>query len=231
MVDEKTETILKLQNKLLTIMAEMIESRDGTTGKHIANTQRYLKILLHAAVEKGLWSEETAEWDIQLLLNASQLHDVGKIAINDDILRKPSKLTDEEFHEMQQHVSRGVNIITRLQQGEEHSRFLQCAKVFAAFHHEKWDGSGYLVGLSGEQIPLLSRMLTLTDVYDALTAVRSYKKAFSHDKAVEIIKKGKGSHFDPALVDLFETCSEAFRQAADQNKFNCGHFRVRNNSN
>jgi putative two-component system response regulator len=212
MVDEKTKTIVKLQNKILAVTAEMIESRDGTTGKHIANTQRHLKILLQAAIRAGFWKEQTADWDIELILNASQLHDIGKIAIEDKILRKTEKLTNDEFAEMQQHVSRGVNIIARLQDGEVDNRFLQYAKIFAGFHHEKWDGSGYHLGLAGEEIPLLSRMLTVCDVYDALTADRSYKKAFSHEEAVKIIIEGKGTHFDPTLVSLFEECAEMFRQ-------------------
>ena len=215
MVDEKTKTIVKLQNKILAVTAEMIESRDGTTGKHIANTQRHLKILLQAAIRAGLWKEQTADWDIELLLNASQLHDIGKIAIEDKILRKTEKLTNDEFAEMQQHVSRGVNIIARLQDGEADNRFLQYAKIFAGFHHEKWDGSGYHLGLAGEKIPLLSRMLTVCDVYDALTADRSYKKAFSHEQAVKIIIEGKGTHFDPTLVSLFEECAEMFRQTEE----------------
>ncbi|MDR1276575.1 MAG: response regulator [Candidatus Accumulibacter sp.] len=213
MVEAKTKTILKLQNKLLTAMAEMVEGRDCTTGEHIANTQRYLGILVTAVIDAGAWSDEASEWDVDLLLQSSQLHDVGKIAISDGILKKPGKLTPEEFDQMKEHVSFGVGFIERLEDGGEDSRFLKYAKVFAAFHHEKWDGSGYPNGIAGEDIPLLGRMMAIADVYDALTSVRPYKKAFTHEEAAKIIREGRGTHFDPALVELFDQTAELFSQA------------------
>jgi putative two-component system response regulator len=212
MVAAKTKTIVKLQNKILTAMAEMVEGRDGTTGNHIANTQIYLKSLMSAVIAARMQPEESSEWDVELLIQSSQLHDVGKIAIRDGILKKPGKLTTEEFAEMKKHVLFGVGFIERLEDGEEDSRFLQYAKIFAAFHHEKWDGTGYPHGLSGEDIPLLGRMMAIADVYDALTSERPYKKAFSHEEAVKIIEEGKGTHFDPALVGLFEEVAGIFRQ-------------------
>jgi putative two-component system response regulator len=214
MVEAKTKTVLKLQNKLLTAMAEMVEGRDGATGNHIANTQRYLKILLSAVDDAGLWSGQTAGWDVGLLLQSSQLHDVGKIAIRDGILKTPGKLTVEECAEMKQHVAFGVGFIEKLEDGDEDSQFLRYAKTFAAFHHEKWDGSGYPGGLSGEDIPLLGRMMAIVDVYDALTSERPYKKAFSHERAARIITEGKGTHFDPALADLFERIAGTFGMAS-----------------
>jgi putative two-component system response regulator len=212
MVEAKTKTIFKLQNKILAAMAEMVEGRDGTTGDHIENTQMYLRGLLSAVINAGLWPEQTAQWDIELLTQSSQLHDVGKISISDSVLKKPGKLTAEEFAEMKQHVIFGVGFIERLEDGEEDSRFLQYAKTFAAFHHEKWDGSGYPHGLSGEGIPLLGRLMAIADVYDALTSERPYKKAFSHEEAVRIILEGKGTHFDPTLVNLFEEVAGTFRR-------------------
>ncbi|MDR1935699.1 MAG: response regulator [Candidatus Accumulibacter sp.] len=215
MVEAKTRTIVKLQNKILTAMAEMVEGRDDVTGSHIANTQRYLRILLSAVTNVESWKEQTSEWDIELLLQSSQLHDVGKIAISDSILKKPGKLTREEFDEIKRHVVFGVGFIERLEDGEEDSRFLQYAKIFAAFHHEKWDGSGYPRGLSGEDIPLLGRMMAVVDVYDALTSKRPYKKAFSHEEAARIIMEGKRTHFDPTLVDLFEQVAGTFRRSSN----------------
>jgi putative two-component system response regulator len=212
MVEAKTKTILKLQNKILAAMAEMVEGRDGTTGDHIANTQRYLTILLSAVINSGIWPEESSGWDMELLAQSSQLHDVGKISIRDSVLKKPGKLTAEEFAEMKEHVRLGIGFIERLEDGEEDSNFLRYAKIFAAFHHEKWDGSGYPRGLSGENIPLLGRMMAIADVYDALTSERPYKKAFSHEEAVRIILEGKGAHFDPALVILFEEVAGLFRR-------------------
>jgi putative two-component system response regulator len=214
MVEEKTKTILRLQNKILAAMAEMVEGRDGTTGNHITNTQRYLKCLLSAVIKAGLWPEQSRGWDIELLAQSSQLHDVGKISISDKVLKKPGKLTEEEFTEMKQHVRFGVGFIERLEDGEEDGRFLQYAKTFAAFHHEKWNGSGYPHGLSGEDIPLLGRLMAIADVYDALTSERPYKKAFSHEDAVRIIVEGKGTHFDPTLVGVFEEVAETFGKAS-----------------
>jgi len=211
MVEEKTKTILKLQNKLLAAMAEMVEGRDGVTGDHIARTQHFLRILLSAAIHAGSWQEESSDWDIDLLCQSCQIHDVGKIAISDSILKKPGKLTKEETAAMQQHAAVGVRFIENLEDGEEDSAFLRYAKIFAGYHHEKWDGTGYPYGLAGENIPLLGRLMAIVDVYDALTSERPYKAAFSHEEAVRNILNHKGTHFDPTLVSLFEQIAEQFR--------------------
>jgi len=212
MVEAKTKTIIELQHRVLGAMAGMIESRDGVTGDHIGNTRHLLRILLSAVVRAGLWSQETSEWDIELLCQSCQLHDVGKITIRDSILKNPGRLTDEEIVEIQQHTIRGMEIIARLEEGGDDSAFLRYAKVFAGYHHEKWDGTGYPFGLSGESIPLLGRLMAIVDVYEALTAERAYKKSFSHDDAARVIIGGKGTHFDPALVGLFEDNEDLFRQ-------------------
>jgi putative two-component system response regulator len=214
MVAEKTKSVLRLQNKLLAAMAELIEGRDTTTGDHIVNTRRYLGILLNAAIETGIEAEQSSGWDVELLLQSCQLHDIGKISIHDGILKKPGKLTPEEFEEMKRHVLFGLGFIEKLEDGEEDILFLQYAKTLIAFHHEKWDGSGYPYGLSGENIPLLGRMMAIADVYDALTSMRPYKKAFSHEEAVRIIVEGRGTHFDPQLTGLFERAAESFRLAS-----------------
>ena len=211
MVEEKTKTILKLQSKLLEAMAEMVEGRDGTTGDHIAKTRQYLRILISAVISASIRPEETSGWDIDLLCQSSQLHDVGKIAISDSILKKPEKLTAEEFAEMKRHTPLGVGFIERLEDGEADSAFLSYAKIFAGYHHEKWDGTGYPNGLSGEDIPLLGRLMAIVDVYDALTSDRPYKKAFSHEDALRIILDGKGTHFDPAMISLFEQIAGQLR--------------------
>ncbi|MDR1709558.1 MAG: response regulator [Candidatus Accumulibacter sp.] len=218
MVEAKTRTVLNLQNKLLTAMAEMVEGRDGATGDHIAHTRKFLSILMSAVKDAGLWKEQAAQWDVGLLAQSSQLHDVGKIAIRDSILKKPGKLTPEEYAEMKQHVAYGVRFIEGLEDGDEDSQFLRYAKIFIAFHHEKWDGSGYPYGLAGEDIPLLGRMMAVVDVYDALTSERPYKKAFGHEEAVRIIAEGSGTHFDPALAALFGQVAEKFRLAKNGNE-------------
>jgi len=208
MVDEKTKTIFKLQNKVLQAMAELVEGRDTFTGNHIERTQICLKVLLSAMQETEVYKNEMIGWDIGLLLQSSQLHDVGKIAIQDNILKKPGKLTKEEFDEMKKHVIYGVRFIERLEEDEEDSLFLEYAKAFAHYHHERWNGSGYPNKLAGKDIPLLGRLMAIVDVYEALTSERCYKPAFDHQVAVDIILKGRGTDFDPELTDLFEQCSK-----------------------
>jgi putative two-component system response regulator len=170
-----------------------------------------MRILLTAGIKAGLWGPEASKWDIELICQSSQLHDVGKIAISDSILKKPGMLTYEEFTAMQRHVAHGVGFIEHLEDGEAYSAFLHYAKTFVEFHHEKWDGTGYLRGISGEDIPLFGRLMAIVDVYDALTSERPYKKIFSHEEAVRIIRDGKGKHFDPMLVNLFEEVAEQFK--------------------
>jgi putative two-component system response regulator len=192
-------------------MAELVECRDDITGGHIERTQRGIKIMLKELAENGIYSEETKGWDVRLLLQSCQLHDVGKIAIDDNILRKPGKLNDEEFTEMKRHTVFGEQIIRKIETMAKESDFLKYAKIFAASHHEKWDGTGYHRGLKGNDIPLLGRIMAIADVYDALTSVRPYKKAFTHEEAVQIITEGSGSQFDPVLVEVFTRAAEQFR--------------------
>ena len=214
MVEEKTKTVLDLQNAILRTVAELVECRDDTTGGHIERTQNYLRILIDALAEKDLYREEVLSWNREFLLQSSQLHDVGKIAIRDCILQKPAKLTPEEFDEMKTHTSFGIKVIEKIQENTSEATFLEYAKVFASTHHEKWDGSGYPSGLKGTDIPLQGRLMAIADVYDALISERPYKKPFTHDEAVSIIKKGSGSHFDPNLVEVFLEQEDKFREVA-----------------
>jgi putative two-component system response regulator len=211
MVEEKTQSIIELQNALLKTMAELVECRDDITGGHIERTQHGIKILLEEIEKSGLYKEETKGWDVNLLLQSCQLHDVGKISINDNILKKPGKLNTEEFAEMKKHASFGEQIIEKIETLAKESDFLDYAKIFAASHHEKWDGSGYPRGLKGDKIPLLGRIMAIADVYDALTSVRPYKKAFTHEEAVRIINEGSGTQFDPSLVEVFNRIAAQFK--------------------
>ena len=203
MVEAKTKSVLKLQNKILGTVAELVESRDDMTGTHIQGTQRCLGYLLGALKDSGEYKEEMAQWDIELILQSAQLHDVGKISIKDSILQKPGKLTPEEFEQMKGHVEAGVRIIDQIAGNDEESDFLNYAKLLVGYHHEKWNGKGYPYGLAGEKIPLLGRLMAIADVYDALTSKRQYKEAFSHEKAVQIMAEEAGSHFDPKLIEIF----------------------------
>lgn len=212
MVQQKTETVLELRNAVLETAAELVEYRDDVTGGHIMRTQQYLRLLANRLIENGLYPEETVHWDTELMVLSGQLHDVGKITVSDTILCKPGKLTPEEFDIMKKHTTAGFEIIEHIQKRTTEQAFLNYAKVFAVSHHERWDGRGYPYGLSGTDIPLLGRLMSLADVYDALVSERPYKNPFTHAEATRIINEGRGSQFEPALVDIFLSLSEEFNR-------------------
>jgi putative two-component system response regulator len=211
MVEEKTQNVLELQSALLKTIAELVECRDDNTGGHIERTQQGVKIFLEEIKRSGSYKEESKDWNHDLLLQSCLLHDVGKISISDNILKKPAKLTDDEFEEMKKHTSFGEQIIEKIESLAKESAFLRFAKIFIASHHEKWNGTGYPRGLKGNEIPLLGRIMAITDVYDALVSARPYKEAFTHQKAVEIITDSSGTQFDPELVDIFTRTEKLFK--------------------
>lgn len=216
MVKEKSARISDLKNLIIATVAELIEFRDIYTGGHIVRTQKYVEMLIDQMIEDGIYSEEALSWEnMDYIVPSTQLHDIGKICISDAILNKPGKLTAEEFDIMKTHVLKGVEAINMLKaQGNERS-FLQYAEIFAASHHEKWDGSGYPAGLKEHEIPLLGRLMAIADVYDALTSLRPYKKPVSASEAAVIIIKGSGSHFDPSLVNIFIKLKDSFAAVAE----------------
>ena len=211
-VDKKTRMVLELQNAILKTVAELVECRDNITGGHIERTQYYLKLLVDFMIEHDVYTEELLSWDIDLFAMSSQLHDVGKISIKDEILMKPGKLTEAEFDEMKKHTTNGVEIIRNIKSNTTENIFLHSAEIMAGSHHEKWDGTGYPFGLKGEDIPLQGRLMAIVDVFDALTDERPYKKAFSHEKSIEIIREGRGTHFDPLITDVFLMHEKEFRK-------------------
>jgi len=213
MVDEKTATVVELQNAILRTIAELVEYRDNITGGHIERTQSYLRILMDALQQTDIYEEEISAWDKELLLQSAQLHDVGKIAIEDSILRKPDKLTPDEFERIKEHTVFGGKVFERIARNTSQQAFLEQAKILAVSHHEKWDGSGYPYGLSGCEIPLQGRLMAIVDVYDALVSDRTYKEKMPHGQAVDIIRKDSGKHFDPALVDIFLGVADEFEKA------------------
>jgi putative two-component system response regulator len=210
-INEKTMKIEKLQNAILKTMADLMEYRDDVTGSHQERIQYGVGLFLEEIRKKGLYRDTIIDWDSSLVIQSAQLHDVGKIAISDQILNKPGPLTIEKNKKMKKHVVSGLKIIERIETDSGENDLLNHAKIFAFAHHEKWNGSGYPNGLYGEQIPLQGRIMAIVDVYDAIVSERPYKKAFTHEKAVEAIMAGKGIVFDPALIDLFINISEKFR--------------------
>jgi putative two-component system response regulator len=214
--DAKRE-VRNIQNAMLGVIAELVENRDSTTGEHIERTQCYIEILINQMKKSGVYKDEMEKWDLDLLLPSAQLHDIGKITIPDAVLNKPGKLTDDEFAIMKTHASRGEEIIEEFMEYTDDDGFLKYAKTFAGYHHEKWNGKGYPHGLTGEDIPLQGRIMAIADVYDALTSERTYKKAFLHEKAVEIIMNDAGTHFDPVLAQEFLAIADDFDIAAHKN--------------
>lgn len=217
-VQERTAQIDKLKSSIIEAMGSLAEYRDNETGAHIQRTQEYVKILCNYLSNKTKYKDLLCDEYIDLLFRTAPLHDIGKVGIRDHILLKPGKLTDEEFAIMKQHAIFGENVIDRLIKKNGKTDFLLHAKEIAGGHHEKWDGSGYPRGLKGEEIPFSARIMALADVYDALISERVYKKAFSHQEAVDLISKGKGSHFDPELVEAFLDLHIEFQNIAQKNK-------------
>ncbi|MDR0946684.1 MAG: response regulator [Ruminococcus sp.] len=218
LIKEAKGELRHIQNAMLGVIADLVENRDSTTGAHIERTQIYLGILLDRLKETGVYATEVSKWDIELMLPSAQLHDIGKISIPDAILNKPGKLSDEEFAVMKTHALKGEAIIDEIMEYTNDDGFLEYAKFFAGFHHEKWDGGGYPYGLSGNDIPLQGRIMAIADVYDALTSTRPYKEALPHEKAVEIIVSESGTHFDPVLVKEFLAAADEFEKVSRKSK-------------
>lgn len=212
---KKTKTIENLQHLITVSWAEMIESRDGTTGSHVRNTTRYFEELLNIIAEEPEYMEKMTEDIKNDLLRASSLHDIGKIAISDVVLKKPGSLTKEEYDDMKQHSKIGGDMIQKIIEETQPEEFLLYAKDMALLHHEKWDGTGYPMGLKGEEIPIYVRILSIADVFDALTSVRPYKKAFTLQEAMSIMLDERGEFFSPELFDIFQAHSDALQQILD----------------
>jgi len=202
-IRERTAQLHRLQNSIISVLADMVENRDKGTGGHIERTSVYIKILIEKMKEYGVYSEEIAGWDVEKMISSARMHDLGKISITDTIVNKPGKLTSEEYDIMKSHSVEGERIIDEIIAKTGEGDFLRNAKLFAGAHHERWDGKGYPRGLKGEEIPLQGRIMAIVDVYDALVSDRPYKKAFKDEDAVEIIMQNSGTHFDPKLTELF----------------------------
>ena len=207
-----------MHDELILWTAELIEFRDEASGHHVERVQEYLKILIDEMIKTGLYAAELAEWDMDGFLKSVPLHDVGKIKIQDDILLKKACLTENEFTAMKLHALYGKMIIESLQNKMPNETFLECAKILSYCHHERWDGAGYPDHLKGREIPLQARMMALVDVYDALVSERRYKKAISHEQAMQIIAEGRGTQFDPDLVDLFINISGSIMEISKAEK-------------
>ena len=200
---ERTGQLVQLQNSVVFTLADVIENRDKGTGGHIDRTTEYTRILMEAMMARGLYADEMRKWDMDMAVSSARLHDLGKVAIPDSILNKPDKLTPEEFSVIKTHIAAGETIIDHMIELSGDLEFLCHAKLFIAYHHEKWNGAGYPYGLKETEIPLQGRILAVVDAYDALTSERSYKKALSVGQAIQIIEDDMGTHFDPHIAAVF----------------------------
>ena len=201
-VEEKTVHIRNMQSQILLGMANMVENRDGNTGGHIKRTSYVIEILMNTIREHGILDLE--DKFCQAVIKSAPMHDLGKISIDDKILRKPGRLTDEEFAIMQTHAEKSGELVASILEGVEDAYFVNIAKNLARHHHEKWNGAGYPDHLKGEDIPMEARIMAVADVYDALVSKRCYKEAMSFEQAHQVMMESMGSHFDPQMAEVFE---------------------------
>ncbi|MDD3308003.1 MAG: response regulator [Acetobacterium sp.] len=220
-----------IQDTTLNVFAELVETRDNDTANHVLRTQNYVRIIAERLQKNEKFKKRLGDDTIERIVKAAPLHDIGKIGIPDAILLKPGKLDYEEYEVMKTHCKIGGNAIrlainktlsvnkTDNEQGEITALyFLEEAERIMNYHHERWDGKGYPEELYGDEIPISARIMALADVFDALTTVRPYKKAWSMDAVVDYILEQKGLQFDPDVVDAFETEIKAFRQVLCQDR-------------
>lgn len=215
-VRERTKQLGELQDVAMEAMGALAETRDPETGNHIRRTQLYVKLLAEKLSEQERFEEYLSPERITLLFKAAPLHDIGKVGVPDAILLKPGKLTDDEFEIMKLHTVYGRDAIAAAETKlSEPSEFLTIAKEIAYSHQEKWDGSGYPESLSGDAIPVSARVMAIADVYDALISRRVYKPPFPHGKAIQIMSEGRGTHFDPDMLDAFLEISDEWKAVAE----------------
>lgn len=223
-VAKQLEELLLTQDVTIQTIAALAETRDTETGNHISRTMMYVKTLASLLKNDDFFKDQISNEMTELLHKSAQLHDIGKVGVPDAILLKPGKLTDEEFEEMKKHTIFAMNALQIAENALGDNSFMRYAREIAATHHEKWDGSGYPTGLSGEDIPLSGRIMAFADVYDALISERPYKRAFTHEEAIEIIKKDLGTHFDPRIGRVFLDNHDKFERIAQELNDTVDHY-------
>jgi putative two-component system response regulator len=216
-VARRTQEVMAIQDVTIQVMASLAETRDNETGNHIRRTQNYVRVLAEQLKTHPRFQAFLTDYTINMLYKSAPLHDIGKVGIPDSILLKPGRLTAEEFETMKTHTTLGRDAIVQAEKSLGMKvGFLQLAKEIAYSHQEKWDGTGYPEGLSGDDIPISARLMAIADVYDALISRRVYKDPMPHEQAIQIIQAGRGQHFDPDLVDAFMAIHETFQAIAEQ---------------
>ncbi|MCG8636120.1 MAG: HD domain-containing protein, partial [Desulfobacterales bacterium] len=214
MLRKTNRDIQQTRDATIIALAGLAETRDNETGDHILRTQNYVRALAVHLRHHPRFSAYLDEDTIDLFYKSAPLHDIGKVGIPDSILLKPGKLTESEFDIMKQHTILGKEALEKAAKNLRSNNFLTIAQEIACSHHERWDGTGYPFGLAGDDIPFSGRLMAIADVYDALISKRVYKDAFSHDKAKSILIEGRGTHFDPDVLDAFLAIEEEFTAIA-----------------
>lgn len=212
-IERNSQKISSMQEQVIIGMANLIELRDDSTGMHVKNTKKYVGMIAGKMKEEHLYADILTESYIKNMCKAAPLHDIGKIRISDLILQKPGKLTEEEFNDMKKHTVYGSDIIHEIMGGLEDDEYIKIAADIARYHHERWDGTGYPEGLSGQDIPLCARIMAFADVFDALYAERCYKKPVRPvSKVLGIIEEGRGTQFDPEITSVFLSLKEDLKR-------------------
>lgn len=211
-VEVKVKEMEHMYDLIALSFAGLVESRDGVTGGHLKNTSLYFSAFINYLKSLPKYKNELPNSLVKKACRCAPLHDVGKIAIKDKVLQKPASLSDEEFDVMKSHTTIGGDLFAHLKMSIPDYEFAELAEFIAKYHHERWDGKGYPCGLKGKDIPLVARIMSIVDVYDALTSKRPYKEAFSHEKAMSLIVKGSGTQFDPELIEEFMNINNVIRE-------------------
>jgi putative two-component system response regulator len=208
------KTVKELEDSIVLSFSELIECRDENTGGHVQRTSIYFELLGKELRNQGLFVDELSDPELDMMVRAAPLHDIGKIGISDQVLLKPGRLEEAEFEIMKTHPTIGADILRSMYERTPTQNYLKYAILIAEGHHEKYGGNGYPYGVKGDKIPLCSRIMAVADVYDALVADRVYRKAMSHAEAYSIITGGQTIHFDPRIVGAFEAVHHKFAAAA-----------------
>lgn len=204
------QRMFQMQNKTISGMANLIESREIETGEHVTHTSQCARALAECARWDGVYADKLDDTFISMLYMLTPMHDIGKIVVSDSILKKPDKLSEAEYDEVRHHADRGGEIVRQVLSGVADEAYVAMASDIATYHHERWDGTGYPAGLAGEDIPLSARIMAIVDVYDTLISERCYKRPVSKEEAFEIIRQEAGTHFDPRLARVLLDHREAF---------------------
>lgn len=219
LVDYRTEQLKESRDITINALVSLLEVRDIESANHTIRTKRMMKVLCEHLATKSDFRKYLTKTKIDMIAKTTPLHDIGKVGVADSVLLKPGILTAEEFNEVKKHVNYGINALIADNNSIDNA-YLRTAIRIIGGHHEKYDGTGYPIGLKRDEIPLEGRLMAIVDVYDALRSKRIYKEAFSHEKSLEIMLSERGTHFDPVLLDAFfeieNSIIDIFKECNDQ---------------